>query len=44
MHLAPLGQGLSFYINFSKVKATRDAYIKRLNGIYSDNLERVSVQ
>lgn len=30
--------------NWSKVKATRDAYIKRLNGIYSSNLEKSKVE
>lgn len=27
---------------YRKVKAARDAYIKRLNGIYETNLEKVS--
>lgn len=30
--------------NWSKVKATRDAYIKRLNGIYAANLEKSQVE
>lgn len=30
-----------FFSDYRKIKATRDAYIKRLNGIYESNLEKV---
>ena len=33
-----------FFTFFRKVKAARDAYIKRLNGIYESNLEKVNVK
>ena len=34
---------LFFVFHFSRIKKSRDDYIKRLNGIYETNLEKVSL-
>ena len=43
LHCFAVGDNLVVIIASRRIKTTRDAYIKRLNGIYETNLEKVRV-